>query len=261
MTIRNCCNELDFPARRRLGVNRVELAAANIGEGIAVDGCMHFPLLGRVLANGPESAWPAGQLLACCVERNISPGDVIDVDAVRVLAVADDVEPEAALQMPLMWPLLHVALRGVLRLKVGDSVLVHRADGQFGAAAIKLAVSLGCVVMAVCADRDGVARALAAGAAEAARYTDDWPVLLREHGGVDAVFDPDGGQWLSRSLGCARRGARLGAFDASGLRPELHIEWSELWGRKASVAVVDWSPVREWQFAGIARKEFSGISG
>lgn len=259
MTIRNCSDEFQFTKKPRLGVSRVELQIMEIGSGIAADGRMHFPLLGRVSANGPESAWAIGQLLACCTDRPMPQAAFIDIDAGRVLAVPDGVKPELALQMPLLWPLLYAALGTALQLRPREAVLIHRGDEPLGQAAIRLAVALDCTVMAVCGDRDGVQRALAAGAVETARYTDDWPTLMREHGGVDAVFDPDGGEFLARSLACARRGARLGALDSEGHRPEIDMDWPVLWKRQASLMALDWSPLREWQLAEIARNYFMRI--
>lgn len=243
----------------RLGVNRVELEVGQIGELLAVDGRPHWPLLGRVSRNGPESDWTPGQLIACNIDRQIRRGEIIDVDARRVLAVPAGMDEGWALQMPLRWPLLHAALCGGLRLQAGESLLVHQGDGELGLSAIRLAVSLDCSVMAVCADRAGIALALAAGAAETARYDDDWPTLLREHGAVDAVLDFDSGASLEASLPCAKRGARLGALDLSATRPPIAMAWPAFWQRQASLVSLDWSPLRQWHIAECAKAHFLRI--
>ncbi|TDN43503.1 NADPH:quinone reductase-like Zn-dependent oxidoreductase [Azoarcus indigens] len=259
MTIGIGHDERTISRAGRLGVNRVELEADLLGELLAVDGRPHWPLLGRVLRNGPESDWVPGQLLACNIDHQVRRGEIIDVDARRVLAVPAGMEADSALQMPLRWPLLHAALCGGLRLQAGESLLVHQGDGELGLSAIRLAVSLDCSVMAVCADRAGIARALAAGAAETARYGDDWPTLLREHGAVDAVLDFSGGACLQASLPCAKRGARLGALDLCGARPPIAMAWPAFWQRQASLASLDWSPMRQWHIAEIAREAFMRI--
>ena len=243
---------------KRLGAGRVEVEVTRAGSGVHVDGRSSFQLLGRVARNGPGSAWPIGQLLAFETVTKHDSGGIVDVDAERVLAVPDDVPDDIALMMPLLWPVLYASLTS-LRVKAGDAVLVHHGDTLFGTVAIQFARTLTNTVMTVCQDRAGIRNALHAGACEAACYPDDWSMLLREHGGVDVVLDPESGRNLSRSLHCARRGARLGALDLDGRRERVSIVLPEIWHKQASVTALDWSPTREWQLASTAREPFLNL--
>lgn len=124
------------------------------------------------------------------------PGGVSDVDALGMILSA--VTP---------WQMLH----RVAKLQAGQSLLIHGAGGAVGTAMLQLARDAGIAAFGsdVRAKHDLIrslgATPIDADAAEAR-------LAHATGGGVDAVFDPLGGESLSRSLHALKPGGMLVAF-------------------------------------------------
>ena len=107
------------------------------------------------------------------------------------------------------------ALQGVddaLRLKKGETVIVHGASGGVGSLAVQFARLRGARVLATASGRDGRAlvRRLGAEAVVDARREDVAEAAKRfAPGGVDAVLAFAGGKALTRCLDALRKGGRL----------------------------------------------------
>ncbi|QQS11345.1 MAG: NADPH:quinone oxidoreductase family protein [Rhodospirillales bacterium] len=99
------------------------------------------------------------------------------------------------------------------RLREGETLLVHGATGGVGMAAVQLGKHLGARVIATGGDDGKLAVVRAQGADAVVNYRDRDFVAevkaLTGGKGVDAVFDPVGGELLERSLRCCAFGARL----------------------------------------------------
>lgn len=115
------------------------------------------------------------------------------------------------------------ALQGIddaLRIRRGESVVIHGASGGVGSLALQFAKMRGARVLATATDRAGIAfvRRLGANAA-ADGQRDDLRAAARAFApdGVDAVFALAGGAPLMRLLDAVRRGGRV-AFP-NGVEP------------------------------------------
>jgi NADPH:quinone reductase-like Zn-dependent oxidoreductase len=109
-----------------------------------------------------------------------------------------------------------VSLEDTLRLKRGETLLVHGGAGGVGGFAVALAKHLGARVIATAsaANHDYV-RSL--GADQAIDYrTQDFTRLVKD---VDAVFDTAGGDVTMRSFSVLRPGGRLATVAAGGSAP------------------------------------------
>ena len=107
------------------------------------------------------------------------------------------------------------ALQGIddaLRVRKGETVIVHGASGGVGTLAVQFAKRRGARVLASASGEDGVALARRLGADEAVDgRREDLAAAARGFapGGVDAVLATAGGKELTRCLDALRRGGRL----------------------------------------------------
>lgn len=132
---------------------------------------------------------------------------------------------EEGAAFPIAYGTAHVALAQRARLQEGETVLVHGAAGGLGYAAVQVAKALGATVIATATGSERVKAALDAGADHALDLSisvgEEGPLAgpksdpLRDQvkelsgGGVEIVFDPVGGDLLTRSLRCAKPFARV----------------------------------------------------
>jgi NADPH:quinone reductase len=116
------------------------------------------------------------------------------------------------------------ALQGIkdaLRVRMGESVIIHGGSGGVGTLAIQFAKLRGARVLATASGADGVAlvRGLGADMAIDGRHDDVAAAALRfAPAGVDAVLALVGGDALERALETVRRGGRV-AYP-NGVEPE-----------------------------------------
>jgi NADPH:quinone reductase-like Zn-dependent oxidoreductase len=116
------------------------------------------------------------------------------------------------------------ALQGVddaLRLRRGESVIIHGASGGVGTLAVQFAKLRGARVLASASGRDGVALARRLGADWAVDgKRDDIVAAARRYipDGVDALLALVGGKELTRCLAALRKGGRV-AYP-NGIEPE-----------------------------------------
>jgi NADPH2:quinone reductase len=124
-------------------------------------------------------------------------------------------------------------------------VLVHGAGGGVGSAAVQIAKALGARVIAVASDERKRKIAANAGADETLGLDDGWRQqvkTLTDGTGVQAVFDPVGGQRLEDSLRClAPEGRLLVVGFAAGEIPGL--EANRVLLRNADVVGVNWGGI------------------
>jgi NADPH2:quinone reductase len=139
----------------------------------------------------------------------------------------------------------HFALVRRGRVASGETVLVHGAGGGVGSAAVQIAKALGARVIAVASDERKRKIAANAGADETLGLDDGWRQqvkTLTDGTGVQAVFDPVGGQRLEDSLRClAPEGRLLVVGFAAGEIPGL--EANRVLLRNADVVGVNWGGI------------------
>ena len=134
----------------------------------------------------------------CLPEDRLTPvpAGVSDVDALGMILSA--VTP---------YQMLH----RVAKLQAGQSLLIHGAGGAVGTAMLQLARDAGIAAFGTdVAAKHDLIRGL--GARPIAADATDKALLEATDGGVDAVFDPLGGESLSRSLHALKSGGMLVAF-------------------------------------------------
>ncbi len=134
----------------------------------------------------------------CLPEDRLTPvpAGVSDVDALGMILSA--VTP---------YQMLH----RVAKLQAGQSLLIHGAGGAVGTAMLQLARDAGIAAFGTdVAAKHDLIRGL--GARPIAADATDKALLEATDGGVDAVFDPLGGESLSRSLHALKSGGILVAF-------------------------------------------------
>jgi NADPH:quinone reductase-like Zn-dependent oxidoreductase len=129
----------------------------------------------------------------------------------RLTPVPEAVSEVDALGMILSavtpWQMLH----RVAKLQAGQSLLIHGAGGAVGTAMLQLARDAGIAAFGTdVAAKHDLIRSL--GAIPIDANTPEAAILEATGGGVDAVFDPLGGESLSRSLHALKPGGLLVAF-------------------------------------------------
>lgn len=154
------------------------------------------------------------------------------VDADRVVAAPEGLDPAAAVAMLLSYTTAYQMLTRYRHLPEGSCCLVHAAGGAVGSALMELGQLMGLRMLGTAsAGKHELVRRYGGEpidyrntdfVAEVARLTDGQ--------GVDAVFDTIGGKNWSRSYRCLKRGGLLLGFGALQLTTGEERVPSLLWG-------------------------------
>ncbi|HUZ62362.1 MAG TPA: zinc-binding dehydrogenase [Acetobacteraceae bacterium] len=130
-----------------------------------------------------------------------------------VVPVPDGVSTEDAACASVTFGTVEHMLFDNARLEPGETILIQAAGSGIGTAAVRIAKSLGCTVIATAGDDEKVAKARALGADHAINYTTDRfeGVVRRLTGkkGVDVVFEHVGVTTWAGSLFSLKPGGRL----------------------------------------------------
>ena len=101
----------------------------------------------------------------------------------------------------------------LLNVKAGQTLLVHGASGGVGIAAVEIGKILGATVIATAGSQAKLERARAHGADHVINYREqdfrEQVLALTNGDGVDAVYDPVGGEVFMQSLRCMAPEARI----------------------------------------------------
>src|SRR6056297_3790187 len=129
----------------------------------------------------------------------------------RLTPVPDGVSEVDALGMILSAVTPFQMLHRVAKAQAGQSLLIHGAGGAVGTAMLQLARDAGIAAFGTdVADKHDLIRSLGATPVDADAPEDDLKAAVGS--GVDVVFDPLGGESLSRSLHALKPGGMLVAF-------------------------------------------------
>jgi len=129
----------------------------------------------------------------------------------RLTPVPEAVSEVDALGMILSAVTPYQMLHRVAKMQAGQSLLIHGAGGAVGTAMLQLARDVGIVAFGTdMATKHDLIRSLGATPLDA--DTPEAALLAATGGGVDVVFDPLGGESLSRSLHALKPGGMLVAF-------------------------------------------------
>lgn len=132
--------------------------------------------------------------------------------ATSCVPLPPQVDMHAAANFFVSWATGLYGLREIGQLQEGETVLVLGAAGSTGTTAIQCAKALGAKVLAAASTEDKRRFCLEHGADAAVDYTaDDWPKQVKaatEGRGVDAVYDPVGGETAEPALRLLAPGGR-----------------------------------------------------
>ena len=135
------------------------------------------------------------------------------VDAADLSPVPGAVDLAIAAALPVVYGTAHHALVERGRLRAGETLLVLAAAGGVGLATVQLGRALGLRVLAAAGGPDKCALCLEHGAEQAFDYRDpawaDQAKAATGGRGVDAVFDPVGGDYTGHALRLLAYGGRL----------------------------------------------------
>ena len=143
------------------------------------------------------------------------------IDAARLVKLPEGVSAEQAGAMMLQGLTAHMLLRGVYRVKAGDTILIHAAAGGVGLIVCQWAKALGANVIGTVGLDEKAELARAHGCDHPIVYTrEDFVAEVdRITGGakVPVVYDSIGKDTFLRSLDCLRRRGLMVSFgNASG---------------------------------------------
>lgn len=133
--------------------------------------------------------------------------------ATDVFVIPESLDYVRAAGFPIAYGTSHVGLRNKLDLKPGETLLVHGAAGGVGLTAVEIAKKMGATVIATAGGKEKLKVAQKYGADHLIDYqTEDIRArvkILTEGKGVDAVYDPVGGDVFTSSLRATRQGGRI----------------------------------------------------
>lgn len=245
----------------RPGTARIAIAAAGTGFAnlLAIEGRhQNSPALpftpgteagGTVLevADDVDRLVPGQRVAASVRYGAFAEQAVVPID--NLFPLPDAVDFATATHFPSIYATAYGCLVLHGRLRRGESLLVHGAGGGSGLAAVDLGRHLGARVIATAGDAAKLAAARASGAAHLINHRDEdfrQRVLeLTDGRGVDAVFDPVGGEMFRQSLRCVAPEARLFPVGfVSGDIPQIPA--NILLVKNISVHGVNWGYYAGW---------------
>ncbi|MFJ9523760.1 medium chain dehydrogenase/reductase family protein [Kitasatospora sp. NPDC101801] len=180
-----------------------------------------YDLVGTVLTTGPGVPLDLrGRRVAALTKVGGWASHVL-VDAADLVDVPDGVSPTqaegAVLNGLTAWQMLH----GKAKVRAGQTVLVHGANGGVGSLLVQLAALAGARVIGTASARHHDAlRAM--GVTPVDYRTEDVPARVRElaPGGVDAVFDHIGGRSVVDSWSLLAPGGTLVSYGSAATRDD-----------------------------------------
>jgi alcohol dehydrogenase len=139
--------------------------------------------------------------------------DLVNVPARLAIPVPAGVALRDAACAPIAFATVEHMLFDNAQLKAGETILVQAGGSGIGTAAIQMAKSIGCTVIATVGDDEKGLKAKALGADHVINYRNDrFEHVTRKitaKKGVDVVFEHVGADTFNGSLLCLKRGGRL----------------------------------------------------
>jgi NADPH2:quinone reductase len=182
---------------------------------------MEFSGVVEALGPGTTGPAPGTRVLGVCSSGALA--ETLCLRADRLTPLPDAMGFEEAAGFPIAYGTSHLALTWKARLKPGETLFVTGAAGGVGLTAVEIGKLLGARVIASARGADRLAVAATAGAdvlidSDAEGLRD----RLRAEGGVDVVFDAEGGPAFAAALRACRPDGRLLAIGfASGEVPQV----------------------------------------
>lgn len=139
--------------------------------------------------------------------------EYICLPASRLTPVPEDLDPAEAVSLVLSYLTAYQMLRRVAKVKRGQRILIHGAGGAVGEAMLQLGKLLDLEIYGTASkSKHELVKRL--GATPIDYKSEDFVERIRSltGDGVDAAFDPIGGDNFKRSLSTLRRGGKLVAY-------------------------------------------------
>ena len=135
------------------------------------------------------------------------------LDAENLVPVPDGLDPAEAASLVLSYVTAYQMLHRVANFQPGERILVHGAGGAVGSAMLQLGCLLGLDMYGTASKpKHDLVSSLGATPIDY-KHEDFVERIAAETGdGVDAVFDPIGGEYFRRSFQTLRRGGKLVAY-------------------------------------------------
>ena len=140
----------------------------------------------------------------------------------ELVPIPSDLDPAESVSLVLNYITAYQMLHHAAKAKSGQSVLIHGASGGVGTALLQLGRLLGLSLYGTCSSR-GAAAVTELGGTPIDYHREDLAdeVLRLSHGGVDAIFDPFGGEHMWQSRKMLRSGGVVVAYgNTTSLRTE-----------------------------------------
>lgn len=168
---------------------------------------------GDVLEVAPDvTKFAAGDRVMAVVNYGGYAEEVV-ASATNVFLIPDSLDYEKAAGFPIAYGTSHIGLQHKLNLQAGETLLVHGAAGGVGLTAVEIAKKMGATVIATAGGPDKLKIAKQYGADHLIDYrTEDIRTrvkALTDGKGVDAVYDPVGGDVFTSSLRAMAPGGRI----------------------------------------------------
>jgi NADPH:quinone reductase-like Zn-dependent oxidoreductase len=158
-----------------------------------------------------------GQCVAALNPEFGSYAEYVCLSSERLVPFSSSLDPAEVCSLILNYLTAHCILHTKARIKPGQRVLVHSAAGGVGSALVQLASLHGVRVLGTAsAPKHDLVKAF--GATPIDYKSDDFVDVVHSlyENGVDAAFDPIGGQHLFRSYRAVRIGGRVVSYGFAG---------------------------------------------
>jgi len=213
---------LPEPGRGEVRV-RVEATGANFSDVMVRKGMYPgtgkppfspgYDMVGLVDALGEGVTAPAVGQRVADLTRTGAYAEYLCLTAERLVPVPGDLDPAEVVALVLSYVTAYQMLHRLARVAEGSRILVHGAAGAVGTALLQLGALAG-LEMYGCDSHDKLHLVEACGATPIDYRGEDFVARINTDtdDGVDAVFDPIGGEHLTRSWKTLRRGGTLVGF-------------------------------------------------
>jgi synaptic vesicle membrane protein VAT-1 len=174
-----------------------------------------YSVVGKVRASGQGSSrFKVGDRVAC-LSKYDGQAELINLPERFLVPVPEGADPKLAVALVLDWVTAYEMLHHAAEVKSGQRIFVHGLSGAVGGALLALANLQGAEVFGTASPRKH--EALRRRGAVPFDYSNKmWIDAMKEHGGVDAAFDPLGFKSFDESYSILRKGGILVGYGMNG---------------------------------------------
>lgn len=209
---------------RYIGVNYADIIARRgyykwIGRPPA---CPGFEVSGEIIDKADDVALPLGARVAA-VTRFGGYAEALITPANRLIAIPDEMPLEDAAALPAVYITAYHCLVNVMRVRVGESILIQAVAGGIGIAALQLARHFGLTTYGTASSEKKLKFARQFGLDHGINYlANDFEaeIMRLTNGiGVQFVLDSLGGYGLRKGMNCLAPGGHCVTIGAAGVVP------------------------------------------